>query len=71
MVPALKLPLASRNTSALVVLAVVPVVAEFATLPAVLMVPSSVSASAALALRSAFVIVALAIIALMIVPTPI
>jgi hypothetical protein len=53
MVPAVKLPEASRATMALAVFALVAVVAELATLPAVLMVSSLVSAIAALALMSA------------------
>ena len=56
MVPAEKLPEASRATIALAVLALVAVVAELETLPAVAMVASFVSTMAAEAETSAFTI---------------
>src|SRR4029078_2425291 len=56
-VPAEKLPEASRETMVFGVLALVAVVAELATLPAVAMVPHLVSAIAAVALTSALTIV--------------
>jgi hypothetical protein len=56
-VPAEKLPEASRATIALTVLALVAVVAELDTLPAVAMVASLVSAMAAAASTSVLVIV--------------
>jgi len=56
MVPAEKLPEASRSTSVFGVLAVLPVVAVFATLPAVLIVANFESAMAAVALISELII---------------
>ena len=54
-VPAVKLPEASRVTMALIVLALVALVAELLTLPAVAMVASLVSSIAAEVCTSAFV----------------
>ena len=62
-VPAVKLPLASRATMADAVLASVAVVAELFTLPAVAMVANLVSTMAADGLISAFTIVLSAIFA--------
>ncbi len=56
MVPAVKFPLASRATIADAVLALVAVVAELLTFPAVAMVASFVSTIAAVALISALTI---------------
>ena len=63
-VPALKLPLASRATIALAVLLYVAVVAELLTLFAVAMVASLVSVIAAEGEMSSFIMVSLAIFAL-------
>ena len=68
MVPAAKLPDASRTTIALAVLALAAVVAELLTLPAVAMVASLVSTIAADALTSAFKMVPSSNIALVTVP---
>jgi hypothetical protein len=69
MVPAVKLPLASRATIALAVLALAAVVAEFDTFPAVDMVANFVSAIEALALMSVFTMVPSRIIELVTVPS--